>query len=282
MDEVLNRADLVLLRHTLREAGGDLGGNARRAEDAEVVLERIRLGEVAHNELNDLLDVLLRCVDDRVGAGIVGVAGLEVAGRLDREAVVLGDDGDDGARDVVHVRDRGVGVKRDGVELVGVLHGDLRKGVEVAGADRIRNLRHAAGHGLLDAVLEELGGLNGALHARGRRRRLLHIGDNADERVDVRPVRLRRDLDRERVGAVCLDTLLPGDVAAEEGAARRARALTRNDGEVGGVGGELVESGQGGNKGRETSRGRRKTSCGREVVLRGDMDLEARDLIARI
>ena len=67
---------------------------------------------------------------------------------------------------------------------------------------------------MLDAVLEERGRLDGALHARGGGGALLGVVDDADDGVEGGPVGFGRDLNREGVGAVGLGALFPGDEAA--------------------------------------------------------------------
>lgn len=172
VDQALHRADFPLVRHLVVEALGNLGMDVdvlhRTTKDTKDVLEfSSRLGEERKDELNDLLDILLLRVDHRVRASIVGIGSLVTLALLDAQPVVLDDHADDGTADVVHVEDRGFGVEADGVEGVAVCHRDPREGVKVPVLDRCRDCRHASGDDLLDTMLEESGGLDGALHATG-------------------------------------------------------------------------------------------------------------------
>ena len=150
----------------------------------------LRLREVVENELCNLADIGGERVDDGVWACIVRVSSL---GFL-RETVVFGDDGDDGAADVVHVKYRWVGIKSDGMELVGVPHGDLRKVAEVLVCDGALDIGHTGGDDGADAMLEERGGDDGALHATGTAGAFLCVVHNADEGFHLWPVGLRGDL----------------------------------------------------------------------------------------
>lgn len=186
-------------------------------ENVEVVLEvPCVLGEVRKDKLEDILDVLLQSIDDGVGTGIIGIRSLVPLASRHARPVVLDDHTDDRATDVVQIEDGGFGVKADRVERVAVCHRDPREAVKVllldGGGDRL----HACGDDLLDAVLEERGGLYGALHAACRRSALLGVADDADEGVHLGPVGLGCDLDGERVGAVGADALLPGNESAVE------------------------------------------------------------------
>lgn len=278
VDDPLDTA-LPLLRDSLIEARDD--GTLLlivRVQVEDVLEVRGRVREVLQDQVHDLLHILLLDVDDRVRACVVRVRGLPLASLLDRDAVVLDDERDDRLRDVVHVEDRWVRVERDRVELVRVLHRDAREGVEVARADRVADLGHALGHDVLDAVLEEGGRLDGALHARGGGSALLGVVDDADDGVEGRPVRLGCDLNGEGVGAVSLGALLPGDEATVERTASRAGALARDEGEGGWGYGELVKRREGGDQCREPGGGRRETcGCG-EVVVRRDADMIGREL----
>ena len=206
------------------------------------ILERLDLREILDDQIYNLPHVLLQNVDDRVRPGIERIRCLELAtAARDRDAVVLDDERDDRPAHVVQVKDRGFGIERDGVELVRVAHRHARKGVKVARADRLRDGAHALGDDRGDAVREERRGLDGALHPRGGRRGLLVVGHDADEGVQLGPVRARCDLDREGVAAVRGGAHLPGDEPAKEGAAGGAGALACDEGEGGGGCGEGVE-----------------------------------------
>ena len=129
---------------------GQTSGNLLR-----VLLDKVEgvvkssTGEVMGEDRVDLGHVLLGCVDDCIWAGVKGISG------LDAILVVLCDNADDGAGDVIHVEDRGVGVEANGVELVGILHGQLCKLGEVLGVDGGDHVVHALGNDVLDTVLKE-------------------------------------------------------------------------------------------------------------------------------
>lgn len=78
-------------------------------------------------------------VDDCVGASVEGVCGDD----LTPGAVELGDDSHYIPGDVVEVEDWGVGVETDGVEGVGVAHGQGCKHREVPSSDGGEHLAHA-------------------------------------------------------------------------------------------------------------------------------------------
>lgn len=80
------------------------------------------------------------------------------------------------------------------------------------------------------------------------------------------------------VAAVLVLAHSPGDVAAKQTAAGRARALASNDGELRGRVGELVKVGNGLDEGGESSSGRGQTSgCGK-VVLGDNLQGKGRQL----
>ena len=157
-------------------------------KELERIVERF-LGEIRDDQLDDLLDVLPRRVDDRVRPRVKRVRCLAFATFFERDAVVLCHDGDDRATDVVHVKDGWVGVERDGVELVRVFHRDGCKGVKVALLDGFGDGAHPVGDDG-EALWEEGGCLDGALHAGCGGGAFLVVGDDADEGVHVGPVGL--------------------------------------------------------------------------------------------
>jgi hypothetical protein len=108
------------------------------------------------------------------------------------------------------------------VELVHVCHGDARKGIKVSFQDGV-------------------GGLDGALHAGCVGCALFGVGDDEDEGVDVGPVGFGGRLDSEGVCAIWEGANFPCDEATEEGAAGGAGALARDEGELGGCAGQVVE-----------------------------------------
>lgn len=277
MDQALDSAHVELLRDCLIEALDDLAlvlGRVHASKEAKHVFERaLALREVLDDELHDLLDILLEGIDDRIGARIVRVRRLAPKTLLDAHAVVLNDERDDRTAHVVHVEDGRLGVERDGMELVRVRHRNLRELVEIARADRRGDGIHALRDDVRDAVLEERGSLDGALHAAGGGGALLVVGDDANEGVDFGPVRLGRDFDGEGVGTVGTGALFPGDEAAEKGAAGGSGALAGDEGEGGGGDGEFVELGEGKNKGGKSGCRRREAGGGGEVVEGRDVDM---------
>lgn len=216
-----------------------------------------------------------RGVDDRVRAGVVSVGG------LDAVAVVLCDNTDNGAGDIVHVKDGWVGIQAHGVELVRVTHGQLGKLGEVLVLDSINHLIHALGDHVLNALLQQGRGLDGQLHALGRGGALLLVGDDANQGLEIGPVGLGRDLDSLRVGAVGAFAHLPGDKAAKEGTAGRTGALAGNDRQVRGIEGQLEELGQSVDQASVARSRRGQASGGGEVVLGADVDVEVGELGGR-
>lgn len=137
VDVALDGANIEFLRHRFVKALTDCQGDAAFAEDAQVILKRLCPGEVREDELDDLSEVLLlRCIGNRVGAGVLSVTFRELACLLYGGTVTLGANFNDRARDFVHAEDRRLSVERNGVELVRVLRRDVGKDVEVALADR--------------------------------------------------------------------------------------------------------------------------------------------------
>lgn len=219
MNERFDAAQGPLGNHTTVEPfDRRVAGLESVGEDVQAVVE-VGLGEVVVDERDDGLDVLRPGVDHRVWSGVVGV-GCDVAlASGDGGAVELADEGHDGSGHVVHVEDGRLGVEAAGVELVRVLHGDLSESVKVFGADGFRDSLHALRHDMLDAMLQQGRGLNGALHACCRRRSFFEVGHDANESLQVGPVRLRGDLHSIRVLAVGLLPHLPRDKATKDGSA---------------------------------------------------------------
>ena len=91
MDEALHRADREWLGNSSVETLHNLALHTGRTEEPERILEGLRLREVLHDELYDLLDIFLRRIDDRIRARVVRVRRLELPALLDRDAVVLDD-----------------------------------------------------------------------------------------------------------------------------------------------------------------------------------------------
>lgn len=237
------------------------------------------------NGLQDRVHVGLGCVEDSVGAGIVGVSHqLALALALGLVCTVqLLDQLDNGTADVVHVENGWSSVEAASVEVVRVGHGDFGKSVKVALLDGFRDLEHAFGDDGLDAVLEQRRSLDGALHASGGRGALFGVADDTDERLEVGPVRLGSHLNSETVSSGRLLAALPSDVAAKEGAAGRPTTLTSNARELGAgyLGLQLVQCGERGDEGGE-SRGRRsETSGSGEVVLRAYVHGPFRELSSK-
>ena len=202
--------------------------NRGTSKELEWIVERF-LREIRDDQLDDLLQVLPRRVNDCVWARVKRVRGLALATLFEGDAVVLCHDADDRATDIVHVKDGRVGVERNGVELVRVFHRDGCKCVKVAFSDGFGDIAHPIGDDG-EALWEESRSLDGALHAGGGGGTLLVVGDDTDEGVHVGPVSLGCDLFGEGVGAVSRGAFSPCDEPAEEGTAGRTRALTSNEG----------------------------------------------------
>ncbi len=218
--------------------------------------------------------VLLEVVHDAVRAGIERVGGDRLAGG--------GVDGLDGAhggpRDVVHVVDGRVGVGTGGVERVGVLHGDLGELGKVPRRHGLLHELHVLGHDVGDALLEEIGRRHRLLHARRRADALLGGRGDEHQRPHLGPVRRRGHLHGLGVEAVGLRPHLPRHVPAEQAAAGGAAALARDQGELGGRVGQLVEIGDGAHEGGEAGGGRGQAGGSGEVVLGDDAQREGREL----
>ena len=116
--------------------------------DTSKNLERIVetfLRKVGDDHLDDLFHVLPRRVNDCVRTRVKRVRRLALAALFERDAVVLCDDGDDRATDVVHVENGWVGVERDGVELVRVFHRDGCERIKVVVLDGFCDAAHSIG-----------------------------------------------------------------------------------------------------------------------------------------
>lgn len=218
--------------------------------------------------------VLLQVVDDSVRACVKGVCGNGPAG--------LGVDGLDsahsGTRNVVHVVDGRVGVGTGGVERVGVAHGDLGESSKVLGGNGLFHLGHVVRDHSADAFLEEARRGDGLLHARRGRDALLGRRHDQNNSAHLGPGGRGCDLLSQRVGAVLLLAHAPGDVAAKDTAACRARALAGNQGQLGRRVGQLVQVGNGAHEGSEAGSRRGEAGGGGEVVLGDDAQGQAGEL----
>lgn len=94
---------------------------------------------------------------------------------------------------------------------------------------------------MLDAVLEQGGGLDSPLHAGCGGGAFFIVRDDADESVHLWPVILRGDLNGKRVATCWVLTHLPCNETTIERSARGAGALTRDEGEGRWGDWELVE-----------------------------------------
>lgn len=130
------------------------------------------------------------------------------------------------------------------MELVGIGHGDLREGVKVPREDGFGDAVHAFWDDVLDAVLEERGGLDGALHATRGARAFLVIGNDTDEGLHLGPVLPGCDLYGERIVSGWIGAHLPGDEASEKRSACGPGALSGDEGKDGGGDGEGVQMGE--------------------------------------
>lgn len=167
---------------------------------------------------------------------------------------------------IVEVEDGGIGVQARGVEAVTLPHGDLGETLKILFRDGFLHRLHRLGNDLRGARLEQGGGLDGGLHARGAADALLLGGDDEDESTHLGPVGAGSDKAGEAVAAVEEETLVPCYVAPEERAACGAGALAGNEGELGGGLGELVKIRDGTDQGCKARGGGGKASgCG-EVV----------------
>lgn len=252
MNEALHRTGFERRCYCLVEALGHRTLRLLATVEAEHILERLVLREVLEDQLMDLLNVLRLGIDDSVRACIISVRSLDFASLLYSETVVLDDQTDDRPANIVHVENGWFGIESDGVEGVAVLHGDTGKGVEVLVLDSFGDLCHTSGDDLLDTVLQEGASLDGALHAGSGRGTLLGVTHDTNKSVKVWPVRLRCDLDGERVRAGRVGALFPSDKAAVKGAAGRTRTLAGNGREGARWAGKLIESTEGGDKGSKT------------------------------
>jgi len=248
--------------------------STRLLSQPERILERLSDREEPLHERDDLTHVGLLSVDDSVGSGVEGVGCDVRTSRGERDSVEFGDDGDDGFGDVVEVEDRREGIETHGVELVGILHGELSERIEILGLDGGDDLLHPPRNDVLDPVLQEFRRLNGELHSSGGSGGLLDVRDDADESMEGRPVGSRSDFDGVGVETGREDSLFPSDETTKEGSTGGAGALTGDEGELGRVGGEGVESGEGGDESGESGGGGGESSGGGEVVVGGDVDFE--------
>lgn len=137
------------------------------------------------------------------------------------------------------------------MEIITFFHGQCREAVEIAGEDGFLHSAHTGGNDFSCAVGEERGGGDGLLHACCTADGFLRGVGDEEEGAHVGPVGGRGNEVGEAVGAVWGGACVPGDVAAEEGAAGGAGALAGDTGEVFGWSGEGVEVGDGADEGGE-------------------------------
>lgn len=284
---ILTNQELVGLLRTLTNTSHDDTANTVLEHAGNVVLQ-LHVGLDSSGALlpssdalkngvesaQDSRGVLLEVVDDAVRASVKGVGGNGLAG-LGVDAL-NGTDGSLG--NVVHVENGRVGVRAASVEGVGVAHRDLGELGEVTVADGLLHKGHVSGHHLGDTLLEEAGGGNGLLHARGGRHTLLGSANDEDQSTHLGPVRGGSNQVGHGVGAVLLVTHPPSNVAAEQTPASRSRALSGNKRQLLGRVWKLIEIGNGTHqRGKAGSRGGQASGSG-EVVLGDESQGQARQL----
>ena len=277
---ILSHQVLLCRNRTLADTGHDHTANTVLQQTGNALIEgnvglealnggrlpAIHLAKDAVEVSNNSLGILLEIVDDGVRAGIEGISGNGPASsRID------GLNGaNSGARNVVHVEDGRIGVGAGSVERVGVAHRNLGKGGKVALGNRLLHDLHVLGHHRLDALLEETGGGNSLLHARGRADTLLGGGRDEDKGAHLGPVRGLGNLVGHGIGSISSLTHAPGNITTKQTAAGGTGALASDQAQLRGGGRELVEVGDSPHKGSEASGGRGETGSGREVVLGDD------------
>ena len=245
-------------------------------KNGQAVIEVLRWGlalcgrEKPEDGAKDLGDVLLLGIDHSIWARIIGVRSLNSAW----EGVELGQHVNNEARDIIHVKDGRVSVEAGGVELVAVLHGQLRKLGEITLHNGVLHLLHPLRDHRICAVAQQRAGLHAGLHPRGAAHPLFVVADDQDQDLELRPVGLWHHLHRQAVRAVRLHTHVPLHKAAIKTAAGAARSLSGDGGELAEGYSEAVQLCEGKDE-AGIPRGRRgQAGRGREVVDRADVHLQ--------
>lgn len=220
------------------------------------------------------LGILLKVVDNSVRACIKGV---RADGPADCAVDVM-DKSDGSTRDVVHVEDRRPGVQASSVEAVGVAHGDLCEGGEIAVLDSGLDGSHPLWDNSIRPGSKEVRGSDGRLHTLSAGDILLCGTDNQNDGTHFRPVRLRGNLLCQTVASILQRSSAPGDITTHQRAAGGARALTSDAAQVTGRLRQLVEVCHGTNEGRKPGGRAGETGGGGEVVLGDNAEREGGQL----
>mmetsp|Transcript_8015 Transcript_8015/g.18634 ORF Transcript_8015/g.18634 Transcript_8015/m.18634 type:complete len:326 (-) Transcript_8015:247-1224(-) len=237
-----------------------------------------RRRKVVRHDGTDLDHVLVERIEDGIGTGVVGVRNPGFS----RPFVVSVCDTDDLSGHVVHVEDRRVGVGTNRMELVGISHGQLSKGLEVFCEEGFFDGYHALRNNLGDAMRQEGGGCDAGTHSCRRGGILFGIADHHDDGPEFRPVGFVGDLHGHRIapGRLVVAAPLggsrpPGDESTVERPAGRTTALSCDGSELALVGFLGVHEFRECGHQRGVSRGARSQSGGRgKGVVARDVDLQ--------
>mmetsp|Transcript_13679 Transcript_13679/g.31909 ORF Transcript_13679/g.31909 Transcript_13679/m.31909 type:complete len:303 (+) Transcript_13679:538-1446(+) len=168
------------------------------------------------------------------------------------------------------------------MELVGIPHGELPKGLKVLRQKGLLDGLHALRHDGGDAVGQQRGCGHRRAHSRSRGRVLLGVRDHQNDGPKLRPVGFVGDLHRQRiaprnlvVAAAFRGSGPPGHESAVEGPTGRSAALPGQRRELPGIGFRGVHQlRQCGHQCGVSGGARGQSGGGGKCVVAGNVDLE--------